>query len=75
MKPECSGIIEKMFCILSIISLFTAKWKKPKGISSKCANSIIFVRSNIYTYKLLKNNKIVFATNGTLEYWDKYLFD
>ena len=37
MEPECSVINEKMFCILSAISLFTVKFKKkknPKGTSS-----------------------------------------
>ena len=28
MKLECSTVKEIMFCILSVISLFTAKWKK-----------------------------------------------
>ena len=28
MKPEYSAIKEKIFCVLSVISLFTAKLKK-----------------------------------------------
>ena len=31
MKPECSAIKEKVFCILFVISSFTANWKKKKG--------------------------------------------
>ena len=30
MKPEYSAIKEKMFCILSVISLFTAKKKSSR---------------------------------------------
>ena len=30
MKPEYSTIKEKMFCVLSVISLFTAKLKTKK---------------------------------------------
>ena len=42
-----------MFCISSVISLFTAKWinddnKNPKWTSSKCAHSIIFARGSSY---------------------------
>ena len=41
MKPECSAIKEKMFCILSIISLFTAKYKKRQKTRGEHLQSVL----------------------------------
>ena len=41
----------KMFYVLSIISLLTAKLKK--RLFSKCANSIIFARGSTCVYQYL----------------------
>ena len=40
-KPECSTIKQKIFCILFVIRLFTAK-QKTKKMSSKFSYTIIF---------------------------------
>ena len=52
MKPECLVIKEKMFCVLSIISLFTAKKEKKNGKNLTSVQFTYFLSRVVYKKKL-----------------------